>query len=221
LENLFLNNKEKITSLSFFNNNINNLLSNLKIDFYRLDIFEISNLFGKNDIKQIKPEDFIFIAKNFNNSIPLFIDIPISLLYSDTISDLINFYNETNATGLSIDIKYSETNIVKQLKFENIPVIGYSNNSNIKFDKIKDYSLEFQSQGGNAIIFENFNDSIIESLKSFLMISVISDNFCKNDGIYGKISDIIGLSDKNKRMLNFNELFIETIKDFNFQCKKK
>ncbi|HBI38481.1 MAG: hypothetical protein A2015_16325 [Spirochaetes bacterium GWF1_31_7] len=221
MENLFLNNKEKITSLSFFNNNINNLLSNLKIDFYRLDIFEISNLFGKNDIKQIKPEDFIFIAKNFNNSIPLFIDIPISLLYSDTISDLINFYNETNATGLSIDIKYSETNIVKQLKFENIPVIGYSNNSNIKFDKIKDYSLEFQSQGGNAIIFENFNDSIIESLKSFLMISVISDNFCKNDGIYGKISDIIGLSDKNKRMLNFNELFIETIKDFNFQCKKK
>ena len=151
----------------------------------------------------------------------MFIDIPISLLYSDTISDLINFYNETNATGLSIDIKYSETNIVKQLKFENIPVIGYSNNSNIKFDKIKDYSLEFQSQGGNAIIFENFNDSIIESLKSFLMISVISDNFCKNDGIYGKISDIIGLSDKNKRMLNFNELFIETIKDFNFQCKKK
>ncbi len=221
MENLFLNNKEKITSLSFFNNTISNLLNNLKIDFYRLDIFEISNLFGKSDIKQIKPEDFIFISKNYTGKVPLFIDIPISLLYKENISDLIKFYNKTNATGLSIDIKYSETTIVKQLKFENIPVIGYSHNSHIKFDKIKDYSLEFQSQGGDAIIFENFNNSIIESLKSSLVISVISDDFCKNDGVYRKISDIIGLSEKNKKMLNFNELFTETIKDFNFQCKKK
>ena len=82
------------------------------------------------------------------------------------------------------------------------------------FEKIKDSSVEMQAQGVKAIILEQYPQSFVENMQKTLSIPVLSDTPAKSDGVYCKLSKLIGLENNSNKMLNASELITQTVQDF-------
>ena len=192
---------------------INNALS--KVDFMRLDLQEQIMLFGYDTTHILSVEVLEFIASTRTRKAPFFVDISPAFLYNNnSLKKIFNFIKKTEVEGLCIDLKYYTSSIVKKLHFENINVIATTTMVDENFEKIKDSSVEMQAQGVKAIILEQYPQSFVENMQKTLSIPVLSDTPAKSDGVYCKLSKLIGLENNSNKMLNASELITQTVQDF-------
>lgn len=212
----------KIIAFSYFNFLFASFLSKRDISFFRLDLREVANLCGMNDISLLKENDIKTITRTYNGKIPLVVDVPVvSLLSKNEISleKMFAFADATNADYLSLNLNYFDFDVVKKGNLLGLKFIGYSVQDNSSVDFIKEKSLEFQSAGGNLLILEDYSEAFVKMIHSTLNIPVISETGKNCDGNYIRVDKMLGLTE-NESDVNIRKIFLDTADEKIFKIKK-
>lgn len=218
--------KEKIVAVSYFNFLFSSLLIERKIDFFRCDLNEISEILGYKNPRKVLLQDVLLFTKNYFGDIPLSVDLPLSILFErNTVSveRIVDFYVRSNADYLSIDLSYFEYDSIKKIIEKNIPMIAYSVNQNKEDDfvRIKEQAVEFQSAGGTLCILTDYSDDFVHAVKNSLNMPVLSETGSGCNGNYRRIFDLLGLSEKSNKMFNLKDAFVDTVDEYIFDSNKK
>lgn len=212
----------KIIAFSYFNFLFASFLSKRDISFFRLDLREVANLCGMNDISLLKENDIKTITRTYNGKIPLVVDVPVvSLLSKNEISleKMFAFADATNADYLSLNLNYFDFDVVKKGNLLGLKFIGYSVQDNSSVDFIKEKSLEFQSAGGNLLILEDYSEAFVKMIHSTLNIPVISETGKNCDGNYIRVDKMLGLTETESDV-NIRKIFLDTADEKIFKIKK-
>ncbi|HOJ62815.1 MAG TPA: hypothetical protein PLE45_00170 [Spirochaetota bacterium] len=207
--------KEKIFIGSFVNNRLLDLYIKNNIDIVRFDLEEFALSHNYKDRRMVTFKQFKNLLKNINlsSNMKFAIDIPFNYLYKENqISGIVDFYVNSKADILVMDLRDDIINIISRIIKLDIPVIvnwtnDFKNEELFErnYKKIYDLLLECTNIGVLMVILNSFPKNHIEKVRGDINIPVISNNKSHNaDGYYFeffKIFDFDGYSQYIKDLI--------------------
>lgn len=214
-------NREKLLIFSIPNSCYSKLYKDLEI--VRFDIDEFAFINGFKDEKRVEENDIIPVVSTIEAKI-LIVDVPLYTIYSGDSFDLgkiVDYYRNTRADILALNIDYVAAHLLKRLTDIDIPVIVYSRNKKrekeLDIENLLHNFKEVEANKALLLILENYPPKFINEMNKSLSIPIVTDIRAKTDGFYAKFTSVFGLkeddSEHSPRYLNIMELLKEGIKD--------
>lgn len=213
--------KEKLKVFSSFNPLIS-LLIKEKADIVRYDLYEIMKVYSFKKIQHINSQFIENILSNETNCYYKIVDLTydiISDIKNGNSRSLLNYFKNTSADMINIEVQMINEQVINRCKDLNIPLslslINRDLSNQINLHDTIDILRIAENDYISFLFMQYYPSNFIEKISNSLKVKIVSDiNSNKIIGHYGMFSDIFNFNKNESNYADFPFLILNGITDF-------